>query len=56
MITLGTGQVLLTDESWAVLSGGEFPPDSLVECYRLNDPEQKTAYYAQFILTGEFPQ
>lgn len=56
MITLTTGQKLLTDPEWEVLEGGDFEPDALVTVYRVADPIQQVAYYAQFIATGEYPQ
>lgn len=56
MITLETGQVCLTEPDWAVLNGGDYAPDVLVDCQRISDPSQVVAYYALFILTGEYPQ
>ena len=56
MTTLATDQPLLTDPEWLVVAGGDFNDDDLVECYRSSGPEQKVAYYALFILSGEYPQ
>lgn len=55
MITLSTDQVLFSEPDWRVVSGGDFPADALVECYRLDCPTQLVAYYASYISTGEFP-
>ena len=56
MITLTKDQVLFMDNEWAVLTGGDYEPDALVECYRIIDPSQKCANYATLISTGEYPQ
>lgn len=55
MITLATDQALATDPAWAVLHGGNFAPDALVEVYRVSDPVQVVAYHAQFIAEGTYP-
>lgn len=54
MITLETNQPLATDPDWAVVEGGTFNETELVECYRISAPEQRVAWYALFISTGEF--
>ena len=56
MITLEEGQLLLTDEAWAVELGGEYEPNALVECIKVSDPSQKCAFYALYIASGEFPE
>lgn len=56
MISLESNMVLFTDTDWAVLVGGEYQPDSIVECYKISDPSQVVGYYAQYIVSGEYPQ
>lgn len=56
MITLETAQPCLTEPDWLVVAGGEFPQDALVECMRLGDLNQRCAFYALFVATGEYPQ
>jgi len=55
MINLLTGQPLFIDVAWAVKAGGDYAPDELVEVYRVSDPKQVVAYYAQFIAEGTYP-
>jgi hypothetical protein len=54
-ITLDTDQLLFSDPEWAVLVGGDYAADALVDVYRLSDPTQVVAYYAQFIANGTNP-
>lgn len=56
MITLETAQPVLNAPEWLVIVGGDYPPDALVECSRVDDPAQKCAWYAITISTGEYPQ
>ena len=55
LLTLKTGQLLFSDPCWAVKTGGNYDPDELVEVYRLSDPVQVVAFYAQFIAEGTYP-
>lgn len=55
MIELETDQEMFTDPGYRVLAGGEFAPDEQVEVYRVGQPEQKVAFYARYIATGEMP-
>ena len=55
-VTLEAGQPLNTDPDWIVIEGGDYAPNALVDCRRASDPSQVVAYYALFILTGEYPQ
>lgn len=55
MISLDQEQPLFTDASYAVVASGDYAPDELVDCFRVNEPEQVVAFYAQFILDGTYP-
>ena len=55
MIHLETDQPLFHDPAWAVKTGGDYAPDALVEVYRVADPAQVVAYFAQFIFDGTYP-
>lgn len=54
MLTLEKDAALSVAPGWFVLTGGEFEPSDLVECYRNSDPSQVVAYQAQYIVSGEF--
>lgn len=36
-------------DGYAVLAGGDYPLDALVECYRVVEPSQVVAFPASFI-------
>ena len=55
MITLAKDQTTFNDYEWAVETAGIYAPDELVTVYRIQDTEQKVAFYAQYISTGEYP-
>ncbi len=55
MITFEKNQPMATDPDWVVVTGGNYEPTDLVPVYRLSDPEQVVAWYAQFILDGTYP-
>lgn len=53
MIDLVTDQPVAGAPEFRVVAGGAFAPDALVECYRVAAPDQRVAYQAQFVATGE---
>lgn len=55
MIPLETNQPCLLEPHWIVVAGGDYAPDDLVVCTKLDDPAQECAFYALFIATGEYP-
>jgi hypothetical protein len=56
MIELETGQPVLLESEWVVITGGTYAENDLVECVRVGDATQKCAFYALFIASGEYPQ
>lgn len=46
---------MFTDAGWRVVTGGVYAPDDLVPVYRVSDPDQTVAWYAQYILDGTYP-
>lgn len=56
MFDLVTGQLVLNDPEWAVISSGTYAAADLVECVRLADTSQRVAFYAITVATGEYPQ
>lgn len=55
MIALDQDQLVTGDTEYAVVVGGDYPDDALVECYRVMEPEQVVAFYASFIANGTYP-
>ncbi len=55
MIELETDQEMFTDPGYRVVIGGTFAADDQVEVYRVDQPDQKVAFYAQYIALGEMP-
>jgi hypothetical protein len=55
MIELSTDEPMFTDLNWLVTEGGSFQPDQLVEVYNKINPDQKVAWYASYIKSGEMP-
>jgi len=55
MITLEADQPVLLQPEFLVRVGGDYAPNELVEVYRVDDPDQICAFYAQFISEGTNP-
>jgi hypothetical protein len=55
MVHLDTDQPVLTQPEYAVVTGGDYAETDLVDVYRVGQPEQVVAYYAQFIYDGSYP-
>jgi hypothetical protein len=53
MVTLQTGQPLATNPEYVVVTGGDYQASDLVEVERVGFPDQRVAFQAQFIATGE---
>ena len=55
MIELETDQGMFTDPGYRVVIGGGFAPDEQVEVDMVSHPEQRVAFYALYVATGEMP-
>ncbi len=55
MIELQTDQEMFTDPGYRVVQGGTFAGDEQVEVYRADQPEQRVAFYAIYVATGQMP-
>jgi hypothetical protein len=55
MIALQADQEMFTDPGFRVVTGGDYDETDQVEVYRVDHPEQRVAFYAIYVATGQMP-